>query len=415
MDLIELNQDFYSWSKIELFNEVKNHYIKCRIIDKLTDKYITNIAITFHIAPDGDAIGSAVALALALRSLGKKVDILSTSYSSLFSPILHNVSIFRKTRKTYDLCILVDCSSRYRTIENIDDISKNLIVIDHHLRCKPIGNLYLCEDQVATAMIIYDIIHRMNIPITNQMATALYLGIFTDTNGLTTLNVNQRVFEVITKLSNKIDFKMINKICNIKSLATLKLLSIIFSRIIYDAEYRILYVTLMKEDLDNYKLTYDVVNLVMDELKDIDEAEIVFLFIESRNNTKIKARSKGNIAVNSIMNNFQGGGHKYSAGAVVESINIYQVVNDVIDYTKEYITAHQLIHSNADTQGSSGSNNLNFNEGEIMHDLYEMETQEEKEEKQQMIQYLNDLMDSYPHENMGDLLKQHNDKSDDVV
>ena len=172
----------------------------------------------------------------------------------------------------------------------------------------------------------------------------------------------------------------------------------------------------MKEDLDNYKLTYDVVNLVMDELKDIDEAEIVFLFIESRNNTKIKARSKGNIAVNSIMNNFQGGGHKYSAGAVVESINIYQVVNDVIDYAKEYMTAHQLIHSNesADRDNSS-SNNLNFNEGEIMHDLYEMETQEEKEEKQQMIQYLNDLMDSYPHENMGDLLKQHNDKSDDVV
>ena len=265
-------------------------------------------------------------------------------------------------------------------------------------------------------MIIYDIIQQMKVPITNQIATALYLGIFTDTNGLTTLNINQYVFEVIAKLSNNIDFKMINQICNIKSLATLKLLSIIFSRIIYDPEYRILYVTLMKEDLDNYKLTYDVVNLVMNELKDVDEAEIVFLFIESRNNTKIKARSKGNIAINNIMSNFQGGGHKFSAGAVVESINIYQVVNDVIDYTKEYITAHQLIHSNesADRDNSS-SNNLNFNEGEIMYDLYEVETQEDKEEKQNVIRSLNDLMDSYSSDNISDLLTHHNDKSDDVV
>ena len=74
-----------------------NNKIKQKIIGLINNKLIKNIAITFHYAPDGDAIGSAVALALALESsLNKSVDIITRSYSSIFTPIIQNVSIVKK-------------------------------------------------------------------------------------------------------------------------------------------------------------------------------------------------------------------------------------------------------------------------------------------------------------------------------
>jgi len=93
----------------------------------------------------------------------------------------------------------------------------------------------------------------------------------------------------------------------------------------------------MKEDLKKYNVTYDVVEYLMEELKNIQEADVAFLFIESNNNTKIKARSRGNIFVNEIMSYFGGNGFPHAAGAVIASNNIYQIVDNIISCTKKYI------------------------------------------------------------------------------
>lgn len=154
--------------------------IKQKIINIFNNKQIKNIAITFHFSPDADAIGSAVALALALQTLNKQVDIIAPSHSSIFNLILKNVNIIKTAKKYYDLCILVDCSTRNRTI-NLDNISKLLIVIDHHNNNESIGNYYYNISWPANTMIIFDFLSEMNINITPQIATALYLGIFGDT------------------------------------------------------------------------------------------------------------------------------------------------------------------------------------------------------------------------------------------
>ena len=86
----------------------------------------------------------------------------------------------------------------------------------------------------------------------------------------------------------------------------LKLINNAFTRIIYDSQYNIIYLVLMKEDLNKYNVTYNIVDHLMEELKNIREAEVAFLFIESNNNTKIKARSRGKIYVNEIMSYFEG-------------------------------------------------------------------------------------------------------------
>lgn len=176
--------------------------IKNKIINLLNSKYIHNVAITFHFAPDADAIGSAVALTLALQTLNKKVDIIINSYSLMFNSILHNVNIIRSPKKKYDLCILVDCSSRERTID-LDMISPLLVVIDHHDDTRPLGNLYYCIPCAATTMIIFDLLASMKINITSEIATALYLGIFGDTSGFTNSNTNSLVLHYASLLLKK--------------------------------------------------------------------------------------------------------------------------------------------------------------------------------------------------------------------
>ena len=311
--------------------------IKQKIIDLFTSKYIKNIAITFHFSPDGDAIGSAVALSLALESIGKHVDIITKAYSAIFTPILKNVNIVKTVKKKYDLCILVDCSSRERTI-NLDAISKLLIVIDHHINCTPIGQYYYCKDKPAAVMIIFEFLMQMNINITPEIATALYLGLYTDTSGFTNSNMSVEVFHQAAILMTKgADLATINQICKTKTLSMFKVLSEVFTRIIYDNEYRIVYLVLMKEDLDKYNVSYDIVEYLMEELKHIKDTEVSFLFIESFNNTKVKARSNGNVLINKIMEKFGGNGFPKAAGTVIESTNIYYIVDNIISSTKQYI------------------------------------------------------------------------------
>ena len=121
-----------------------------------------------------------------------------------------------------DICI--DCSNRRRTINYIDDLSKYLIVIDHHTDSKPIGNLYLCESRASTSIIIYDILNIMNINIDKKIATALYLGIAGDTSWFSNFNMSAEVHLIAGKLLQYgADLSIINGIYKTKPIGMLKL------------------------------------------------------------------------------------------------------------------------------------------------------------------------------------------------
>ena len=321
--------------------------IKQYIINVLSDKYAKNIAITCHLSPDGDALGSAISLALALSSasFNKKVDIIIPSYSSNFLPVIKNVNIVKDAYKTYDLCFLLDCSDKNRTINSIDDISKCLIVIDHHIDSSPIGNIYLCDNKASTTMILFDMFKTMNVLITSDIATALYLGIFSDTSGFSNFNVTDEVHSMTAELINLgANINLVHNICKAKTLAMSKLMYELLSRLEYDEQYRIVYLVLLREDLYANHVSYDIVDFLMEEMKNIKEADVALLFIESKNDTKIKARSKGNIQINHIMGyfngNLYGGSHKNASGAMIDSVNIYNIVDSVLSRTKMYLDEH---------------------------------------------------------------------------
>lgn len=322
-------------------NEAKNQFsIKQRIINYITNKYINNIAIVTHLSPDGDAIGSSVALALALESIHKKVDVIIPAQSTNFNILTKEVNIVHKPCKLYDLTILVDCSTLERTIYGLEEISKFLIVIDHHIDSAPLGNLYLCEDVAATAMIIYQLLLDMNIIITSEIATALYAGIVSDTSYFANNNVTPEVHIITADLLTKgANLKIINNIFLLKQFKVSKLINDLITNAVLNRDYHIVYTILLQEDLEKYNLSYDILGYIMTELKNIKEAEIAFLFIESKYDTKIKVRSRS-FEVNKIMQYFDGGGHKYAAGASINSVDVYRIADSVVSQTIAYINEH---------------------------------------------------------------------------
>lgn len=310
-----------------------------QIIKELTGKYIKRIAITFHNSPDGDAIGSAIALTLALRKIGKDVDIVCNKMSHVYDELLkgYKINVIHHVRKYYNLTIMLDCSDRQRTVDCIDGIADYMIVIDHHAGCKPIGNIYYYQDEPATAIILYHLINQFT-KIDADIATALYLGIVSDTCNFTTDNVSANTHSIASELIKAgVDLKKANDIYNMKHLSLLRLVGKTFSHIVFDNEYKILYLVLMHDEIESVNATYDDASAIIDILKNTAESNVTFLIMESGSNTKIKARSNGNIDVADILKYFDGGGHKNAAGACVNSANVYGIAESIVEYTKKYI------------------------------------------------------------------------------
>ena len=312
-----------------------------QIINKINDKNVRNIAIISHSGPDGDSICSQQALMLTLKKLGKKVDVviqnpISKGYSKIIGEDKVEKIIIPSKYKMYDLVFLLDCSEYSRTLNGIDKMGKCLIVIDHHYGMKPIGNIYLYEKACSTGAILYKIIRRL-VPITEEIATCLYLTIRSDTGSFKNNNTDVRSHEIAADLlSRGADIQLINEIYESRTMSFLKLLGKTLKNVKYDLNYKYIYLTITVDDVQDSDSSYEEASILIDYIRNIEDMDISFLFIEGYNNIRIKARSK-KTNVNEILLNFNGGGHANAAGALVYSNDLYRVIDGVINYTEEYI------------------------------------------------------------------------------
>ena len=118
------------------------------------------IVVLVHVNPDGDALGSGLAMYIALKQLKKEVDLIIPSYPKIydFLPQINEVKTDTLIRN-YDLCICLDCASKERLFEpkKIFDNSKKTIVIDHHRSNTNYGdiNLVLGDEPACTQVLVY--------------------------------------------------------------------------------------------------------------------------------------------------------------------------------------------------------------------------------------------------------------------
>lgn len=293
------------------------------------------IVVTSHTNPDGDAVGSSLALAMVLRKLGHQVHlIISNMYPGFLSwmPDIQNIIIFesqtkdaRQILEEVELIFCLDFNSLKRSGVMADDLTKSTatkVLIDHHP--DPVTDDFsLIFSYVAissTSELLFVFLNALNYAdlIDSDVASCLYVGIMTDTGSFSHAIYHSDTFKNTALLLNTgINAEFIHRmIYDTFSENRLRLLGhAINNRMMVMEEYRTAIITLSRKDLKqfNYQIgdTEGIVNFPLS----MASINMAVLITEKKDHVRLSFRSKGTFSVNDFARlYFDGGGHRNAAG-----------------------------------------------------------------------------------------------------
>jgi phosphoesterase RecJ-like protein len=306
-----------------------------------------NILIISHINPDGDAIGSQLALYHYLTSKGKKVGMMCPNSLQEFLNWMNGsdkINIFIRKRKKCicliegaDLILMMDFNQPNRLGEAESYVTGSTavkVIIDHHLEPHNFAKLSISDpSRCSTSEIVHEMVTIMNGgPFLNKSYSEdIYVGIITDTGNFEHGSYTGRTLRIIADLlESGIDKdQLLNIIYNNFSADRMKLLGLALNqRMTVLSEYRTAYIHLTKKDLADFNHvkgdTEGFVNLPL-SIKGINFS---VLFIEKDNFVKLSFRSKGKFPVNEFASKyFAGGGHRNASGG-----EYYDTLENTIKY-----------------------------------------------------------------------------------
>lgn len=277
------------------------------------------ILVLGHKSPDGDAIGSGLAVYNALLNMYKKVDIIMEEVPRIFD-FLPNVDKIKNTSKIeeYDLVIVVDCSNQERVGQdnNYFENAKYTLNIDHHISNTNYANYnYVSSSSPACCEYLVDIFDELDIEITKDIATCLIAGILTDTGGFQYSNVSEKTYNFASRVCKIVDIPMVyKKVLSTNTKPQFLLTKIAMSRIELLNNDKIAYTYLMKEDLDSVNALAGDHEGIVDIGRSIEGVEVSIFIREIDNGYRGSLRSNGKVNVNEVASVFNGGGHRESAG-----------------------------------------------------------------------------------------------------
>jgi phosphoesterase RecJ-like protein len=292
------------------------------------------IAIISHENPDGDTIGSAIALSLLLKALNKRTYLLINDNMPEFLrwlPEAKNYIIFEEEPEkvkniieTADVLVHIDYNSLGRTGKMEKVLSKFRgfsIMIDHHPSPEDIADFSFSYPQYSsTAEVLYNFLVLADWAdlIDKDIATAIYVGIITDTGNFTFNSSSPQLFRIVAELLEKgIDKDDIYaKVFYNFSLDRMRLVGFALSqRMEFWQEYSTAFIYLYQKDLKQFNHqkgdTENLVNMIFY----IRGVKFALLFIEKKDHIKISLRSRGDFPANYVAKKyFYGGGHLNAAG-----------------------------------------------------------------------------------------------------
>jgi len=310
------------------------------IIDYI--KEATKIYVVAHIRPDGDAIGSANAICLALKNMGKEAHVIMSSYSKKFE-FLEEVgqSIPNVSESEYDLLICTDCSDKARLdiLPEDFDKAKHVVVFDHHKYSSVPANASRIEETTpACCEVIYKFFIENNIEITPKMASYIYLGIMTDTGSFN--------YERTTSFSYKVAAEMIDKGADFVNIckrindtmqeSKVKLMTYVLQNMesYFDGKLRISVVT--QNILDEFGVDKEDAEGMTNYLRMIEGTKLA-IYIREVENAKFKAslRSDKQVDCAELALGFGGGGHIRAAG--FDLIDVEETKKKIIEKMEEVL------------------------------------------------------------------------------
>lgn len=289
-------------------------------------KKAEKIVILTHENPDGDAIGSSLAMDLAIKQLGKNPDVIIPEYSRLFEFLPGSEDIKKESDiQKYDLAISIDCTDlkRLKCGDKYFENAKSKIVIDHHGTNKMFGDFnFVNPVSPACCEILIGMFEYFGIEITKEIGSCIVTGIITDTGGFRYSGVTAETFEFTAELLRKgVNVSEIYKrVLDTKTRANFELNKLVSQRmeILEDGKVTFTYINL--EDEKNVNAEEGDHEGLVEIGRDIEGVE-VSVFIREKQDPKgykISLRSNDYVNVSDVCLMFGGGGHPKAAGCFIQ-------------------------------------------------------------------------------------------------
>ena len=285
----------------------------------------SSFLITTHEGPDGDAVGSSLALAGYLASQGKRVTVhMADGVPDLYMFLPGAADVVRKIPDAdYDVAFVLDVGEVRRAGHEFNMFSRigKIINVDHHLGCENFGFLNLIDPRAAaTGCLVYRILRAAEAPITYDVAVCLYTAVITDTGSFRYSNANREAFTVAGEMIDSgVDAWFVSEhLYESQPRNRLELLSLALTTldIAPRGDYASITVTLdmYERTGGNAELTDGFVNYP----RSIRGVEVAVFFREIKQGLfKVGFRSKGKVNVAALAEHFGGGGHHNAAGCTV--------------------------------------------------------------------------------------------------
>ena len=272
-----------------------------------------------HARPDGDSIGSELALAFALQALGKQVRVVNSGpapphFQSF--PGVADVEVATAVDGAFDAVVVLECGSLERT--EVTGLDRYFVInIDHHVGNTTYGDLnWIDETAAACGEMVFDIIGGLGVPLSRDMATHVYIAILTDTGAFHHSNITDRTFEICRQavVAGVSPTDVAGDVYQRSSVGKLKLTGHLLKTMEFVDDGHVAILTVDDEVLRTTGCTTDDIEGLINMPLNARDVSAVVMFKSIDGHVRVSLRSKDDVDVRAVASLHGGGGYRNAAG-----------------------------------------------------------------------------------------------------
>ena len=282
------------------------------------------IVVAGHVSPDGDCIGSLLALGLGIESLGKRVHMVSSDgVPKLYRFLPGADRVVTATRIEPDLAIALDCGSRELLGRASEIFTKATctLEIDHHEFRRPFADISVVDPgAAAVGELVYRLLEELEVPLTREIGQSILTSLLVETNSFRLSNVTPFTFQLCVRLAKAgVDFSWLaEKLFWSRDKETVVLSGLCLSRCRFLKKGRIAWSIVRKQDYVTLGAGPEHVHTVPMDMISIRDVQIAVFFKEKDNRLiRVSLRSRAQINIASLAERYGGGGHFDAAGCEI--------------------------------------------------------------------------------------------------
>jgi phosphoesterase RecJ-like protein len=289
-----------------------------QIVDAIRTRQ--RFVLSSHARPDGDSLGSQLAMAYALRAIGKDVVVVNADPAPstlMMFPGVADIRIAPDAGGSFDAAIIMECSDLART--GVTGLDRSFVInIDHHPGNTGYGQInWFDAGAAACAEMVFDLVRALGAPLSLEIATHIYLAVLTDTGSFHYSNISPRTFDVCRQvLEAGVDpVRISRQVFDTNTIGRLKLFGTVMRGMALDATGRIAVLYLDRSIAATTGGEYDDTDGLINQPLTVKAIQAVVFFKHvDGDQYRVSLRSKGDIDIGVIAKTYGGGGHKNASG-----------------------------------------------------------------------------------------------------